>query len=88
MKTFKTHNTGLAVFLILNSQEVKRTEIIDPYLGEIESEFKSSDELPYLVESYLSGSVKINAKRFGDQIQDIIQFFVHNEEYPLIKINY
>lgn len=88
MNTYKTNNTGLATFLMLNNQRVTRTEIIDPYLGEIETEFITSPELPYFIESYLSGNATINAKRFGDQLQDIIQFFVHHEEYPFNEINY
>lgn len=88
MKTYKTNNTGLAIFLMLNSQQIKRSEVIDPYLGEIETEFKMNSELPYFIESYLSGNATINAKRFGDQLQDIIQFFVHQEEYPFNEINY
>lgn len=88
MKTYKTNNTGLAIFLMFNSQQITRSEVIDPYIGEIEIEFKMSSELPYFIESYLSGNAKVNAKKFGDQLQDIIQFFVHYEEYPFNEINY
>jgi hypothetical protein len=88
METYNTKDIGLAIFLMLNGQRIIRTEIMDPYLGEIETVFKTSLELPYFIESYLSGNAKINAKRYGDQLQDIIQFFVHHEEYPLDEINY
>lgn len=87
MNTYKTRNIGLTIFLMMNSQTVINSKILDNYNVEIETEFKIKSGLPILIESYLSGDVMINSKEYNKEIVDIIRHLVHSEEYPFDEID-
>ena len=45
MNTYKTRNIGLTIFLMMNSQTVINSKILDNYNVEIETELKIKSEL-------------------------------------------
>lgn len=87
MNTYRTRNIGLTIFLMMNSQTVINSKILDNYNIEIETEFKIKSELPILIESYLSGNAMIDSKEYNKEIVNIIQYLIHSEEYPFDEID-